>query len=273
MATHSDSKFTATGQTFVQLLEVMARLRGPDGCPWDKKQTHESLKACLLEECYEVLAAIDANDPHHLQEELGDLLLQVVFHSQMASELGDFQIEDVLNTLIEKLTRRHPHVFGEEVVEHAEAAISRWEQIKAQEKKHKNLPEGLFSGIPKELPALLRAYRIGGKAARVNFDWPKVEDIWGKAEEEIRELKEAMAEKNPQAIEEEWGDLFFTLAQVARRLKVNPEEALRKSSNKFEARFAWMEQKVQETGKDIHELSAEEWETLWKQAKSFTESV
>ncbi len=270
MTNDPDANFSPAIQAFNRLLEVMAQLRSPQGCPWDKKQTHESLKACLLEETYEVLGAIDSKDARHLREELGDLLLQVVFHSQIASEAGEFNMETIIHNLVEKLTRRHPHVFGGEKIEQAEEAISRWEHIKAQEKQGQ---EGLFSGVPKELPALFRAFRIGGKASRVGFDWPQVEDIWKKAEEEIEEIRDAMVGENQQAIEEEWGDLFFTLAQVARRLKVNPEEALRISTEKFEQRLAFMEKKLLAAGIKLHEVSAAQWDSLWEEAKSFTESV
>lgn len=266
--------FDPAMKAFKKLLEVMAQLRGAEGCPWDKKQTHESLKPCLLEETYEVLAAIDdSGHPAHLQEELGDLLLQVVFHSQIAAESDQFHVEDVIHNLNEKLIRRHPHVFQKEKISDPELAISRWEQIKAQERKQKQVSTSLLSGVPEALPALLRAYRIGSKAARVNFDWPKVEDVWKKAKEEIEELQEAMDHEDQEAIEAEWGDLFFTLAQVARKLKVNPEEALRKSNDKFSKRFIHMEEQLKKAQKELHQVTSEEWNELWAQAKSFTDSV
>jgi len=248
----------------------MARLRGPDGCPWDKKQTHQSLETCLLEEAYEVLAAIDDGDPRHLSEELGDLLLQVVFHAQIGQDEGQFEIRDVLTRLIEKLVHRHPHVFAGEKVADAETAIANWEKLKAKEK-----PAGvsILSGVPEQLPALLRAYRIGTKAARVGFDWTDIKGIFAKVEEELQELREAIQLSDAVRIHEEFGDLLFSLAQLGRFLKLNPEEALRKSTIKFQKRFARIEKKLLEENRDLHACSAEEWDQLWEWAKSFTNSV
>lgn len=271
----------STNTTFEKLVEIMAALRGPGGCPWDKKQTHESLKACLLEETYEVLEAIDVGVPEALKEELGDLLLQVVFHAQMAREAGDFGIEDILNQLNDKLIRRHPHVFAPddkntESTPDAETAILNWEKIKSAERsQQKNAKQGLFAGLPKELPALLRAYRIGGKAARVGFDWPDVNGVWEKVREEIDEFEGALStpqetQDKQAAMEEEFGDLLFSLAQVGRFFKVNPEEALRKATLKFQRRFAWMETRLSAQQKDIHQINTAEWEALWQQAKKHT---
>ena len=253
-----------------RLLEIMATLRGPQGCPWDKTQTHESLKACLLEECYEVLDAIDQKNPAHLKEELGDLMLQVVFHGQIAQEAGDFQMDEILTDLADKLTRRHPHVFGDQKVEHAEEAIGRWEKIKAAER---GPGRSILSGVPPELPALLRAYRLGSKAARVGFDWSNSEGVEEKVEEEISELKASLQTGDAVAIEEELGDLFFSLAQLARFLKVNPEDALRRCTQKFQRRFEWMERKIHDSGREFSQLTMEELEKLWAQAKSSTSSV
>ena len=269
MKSKAPSKESAP-EAFQRLLEVMATLRGPQGCPWDKKQTHTSLKACLLEETYEVLEAIDSKDPQALQEELGDLLLQVIFQSQIATEEQSFQITEVIHHLVDKLLRRHPHVFGDEEVEHAEEAIVKWEKIKAQEK---GKGHSLLSGVPHELPALLRAYRIGSKVARIGFDWPNLGGVLDKVEEEIGELREADQDKDPEAFEEELGDLFFSLAQMARHLKVNPEESLRKSTNKFQRRFEWMEEQLEAQDKSLHDLSLEAMEALWQESKSFTKNV
>ncbi len=257
-------------QLFLKLLEIMATLRGPEGCPWDRKQTHSSLTPCLLEECYEVLDAIEKQDPHSLQEELGDLLLQVIFHAQIAQESSNFSIQQILKTLIEKLKRRHPHVFSSEKIEDAETAIRRWEKIKAEER-----PAGrsALAGLPKNLPALLRAYRLGGKAARLGFDWPHVSGVLEKIQEETQELQQAFQEQDAKNIEAEFGDLLFSLAQWARFLKIDPEEALRKANLKFQNRFEHMEQEITAQHSAPETLSAEDWETLWKKAKAFTEAV
>jgi tetrapyrrole methylase family protein/MazG family protein len=256
--------------TWAKLLDIMATLRGAQGCPWDKAQTHGSLKACLLEETYEVLDAIDQKNPQQLKEELGDLLLQVVFHAQIAREAGDFQMDEILEGLCDKLTRRHPHVFGDDKVGHPEEAIGRWEKIKAAERG----PErSILSGVPSELPALLRAYRLGTKAARVGFDWPDPQGVLEKIHEETSELKASLQASDPRAVEEELGDLLFSIAQLARFLKVNPEEALRKCTQKFQRRFEWMEQKSLQTGKNFNQLNLEEMEKLWQQAKSSTSPV
>jgi tetrapyrrole methylase family protein/MazG family protein len=264
------SEQKSASEAFQNLLEIMATLRGPRGCPWDKKQTHASLKACLLEETYEVLEAIDSGDPQSLREELGDLLLQVVFQSQIATEEKKFQITEVIHHLVDKLVRRHPHVFADEEVEHADEAIGKWEKIKSQEK---GKGKSLLSGVPHELPALFRAYRIGSKVARVGFDWPHLDGVLEKVEEEIEELRHAHRQNDPQALEEELGDLFFSLAQVARHLKVNPEDSLRKSTNKFQKRFAWMEKQLEVQSKTLHDLSLDEMEGLWQKSKSFTKYV
>lgn len=252
------------GEIFESLLEVMSRLRGPDGCPWDKKQTHTSLSGCLLEETYEVLESISEKDPRALREELGDLFLQVIFHSQIAKENQEFQIGELIRELIEKLVRRHPHVFADESVLHAEEATHRWEKIKASERP---VDKSLLGGVPKELPALLRAYRMGSKASRVGFDWPNLEGVLDKVDEELKELHEEVKNKDLKGIEEELGDFFFSLAQMARFLSVNPEEALRKSTNKFQRRFEWMEKKLREDGKNLFESTPEELNSLWEQSK------
>lgn len=257
-------------QLFATLLKVMAQLRGPKGCPWDKKQTHASLTSCLLEETYEVLAAIDSKEAKHLAEELGDLLLQIVFHSQIAQEHHEFQIDQVLRNLIDKLVRRHPHVFAGEKVERAEEAIQNWEKIKAREKKS---DESILSGVPLTLPALLRAYRLGVKAGRVGFDWTDLASVLNKVREELQELNEGMLNNDHENIEEEFGDLLFSLAQASRFLKINPEEALRKCTVKFQKRFEFMERTLKEAKRGLESCQPEELEDLWEQSKSFTASV
>ncbi len=253
-----------SAEAFLSLLRVMETLRGPKGCPWDKKQTHQSLIACLLEETYEVMDAIQGGNPQNLKEELGDLLLQVIFHTQIASENGAFTVTEVLETLSDKLIRRHPHVFSNETVEHAEEAIHRWEKIKAKEKCE---DKSILSGVPPELPALLRAYRIGSKASRVGFDWTRLEDVQKKLDEEIQELKVELQRENLSGTEEELGDLLFTIAQIARFLNVNPEEALRKSTLKFQNRFEKLEQHLKAQGKEFSGYTLEELDDLWEKFK------
>lgn len=257
----------STPELFMTLLKVMDELRGPKGCPWDKKQTPDSLVPCLLEETYEVIAAIDAKDPKQLKEELGDLLLQIVFHSRIASEENSFRIDEVLTHLIEKLVRRHPHVFAEGEVHEAEEALRQWEQIKAAEKDPN---ESLLAGVPVQTPALARAYRLGAKASRVGFDWPDAQGVLAKVNEELQELHEGIRAENQDAVEEEFGDLLFSLAQAARFLKINPEEALRKSTLKFQRRFERMEQKLRQGGKRLQDCTAEEFDRLWQEAKALS---
>lgn len=256
-----------TDELFLTLLKVMDELRGPKGCPWDKKQTPKSLAPCLLEECYEVISAIDSEEPGQLKEELGDLLLQIVFHSKIASEEKSFRIDDVLVHLIEKLVRRHPHVFAEGEVQEAEEALRQWEKIKAAEKSPDT---SLLAGVPVQTPALARAYRIGSKASRVGFDWPDARGVLDKVTEELQELHEGLREENQDAVEDEFGDLLFSLAQAARFLKINPEEALRKSTLKFQRRFEVMEKKLRELGKNFEECSAEDFDRLWSEAKALS---
>jgi len=261
------SKASTAGKVFEALLEVMASLRGPKGCPWDREQTHRSLTACLLEETYEVLDAIEAGDPKNLREELGDLLLQIVFHSQIAKEGKDFDIKDVVEDLTQKLVRRHPHVFAGEELSHPEEAIQRWEKIKSRER---GKDESLLSGVPVELPALLRAYRIGSKTSRVGFDWPDCTGVLEKVEEELKELHEEIREGNQEGSEEEFGDLLFSLAQLARFLKLNPEDSLRKSTLKFQRRFEYIEKQLKGSGREFSQCSSEELDSLWEEAKSYT---
>jgi MazG family protein len=222
------------------------------------------LEACLLEEAYEVLAAIDRGDPRHLSEELGDLLLQVAFHAQIARENSQFDMSQILSHLIDKLVRRHPHVFSDQKVEGADEAIQNWERIKAKERAP---DESILSGVPVPLPALLRAYRIGGKVSRVGFDWSDSRGVSRKVREELQELDEEIARGETGAVEEEFGDLLFSLAQLARFLKLNPEESLRKSTMKFQKRFERMETRLKKEKKDPQTCSAEEWDRLWEWSK------
>ena len=249
---------------FDDLIAVMARLRGENGCPWDKEQTRESLKPFLIEEAYEVLDAIDSRNKAFLCEELGDLLFQVVFHAQVAKERGEFDIEDILKKTTDKMTRRHPHVFLEEGTRPltSGAAIGRWEEIKRKEREPGS---SVLDGVPKELPALLRAHQVQAKASRVGFDWKTPEAAFFKIEEETREVKEALAGGNHEELEAELGDLLFSIVNVARLLKVNPEEALRKMVNRFMGRFKKMELAAGDKG--MAALSEAEMNTLWEMAK------
>ncbi|MBD3373866.1 nucleoside triphosphate pyrophosphohydrolase [candidate division KSB1 bacterium] len=242
----------------------MKKLRSDDGCPWDRKQTHQSLRQHLLEEAYEVLETIDEERYDELAGELGDLLLQVVFHAQMASESNRFTINDVLDAITEKLIRRHPHVFGDETVETAEEQIQLWEQTKVKNEGKRSA----LDGIPKQLPALVRAYRMQGKAAAVGFDWPQIEPVWQKLDEEIKELKHEITESNRELIEEELGDVLFTVVNLSRFVHINPEDALRRTIEKFDRRFKKIEAVLQQQGKTMHTVSLEEMDSIWDSIKA-----
>ena len=264
---------------FARLVEIMARLRAPGGCPWDREQNFDTIKPYLLEETYEVLDSIDARDWDGLEEELGDLMLQAVFFAQMASEEGRFDIADSLAAINSKLIRRHPHVFGEGDAKTSQDVLRRWDQIKAEEKQQKNKPQpkGLLEGVPRSLPALVEAQKIASKAAGVGFDWENVEQVLEKLKEELAELEEARAAassdhlKKDQVrigeVENEIGDLLFVIVNIARFLKVDPEQALRKTNAKFRRRFAHVESGVTAQGKQLSESSIQEMEALWQAAK------
>lgn len=247
------------GKEFERLVEIMATLRGENGCDWDKAQTHETLKPYLIEEAYEVLNAIDLNDDEELKEELGDVLLQVVFHSQIAKERGTFTIKDVIDTLNDKLIRRHPHVFG-----NAEGySYARWEEIKAKEKGEKRRTS--IGDLNHALPGLSLARRVQENAAGVGFDWTRIEDVWDKVIEEIKELREA---KNQEEIEEEFGDLLFAVVNLARFMNVDPESAIRKATEKFILRFEKMEKMIENDGKKLEGMTLEEMDSYWNSVKS-----
>lgn len=252
-----------TEEKFKKLVEIMERLRGPDGCPWDKEQSYKDINPYMLEEVHEVMESIDRNDIDGLKEELGDLLLHIVFHAQMAKEDGYFDINDVIDGICAKLIRRHPHVFAEGDAKNSEQVILRWEEIKKEEKNKKSLLEG----VPQILPALLKAFRVGEKVGRIGFDWKDSKGILDKLHEEITELNEALNKKDQEEIEHEYGDVLFTLANIGRFLKVNPEEALRKSTNKFIIRFQVMEDIIEKRGEKLQDISYEEWDELWNNAK------
>ncbi len=248
------------------LVDIMERLRNKDGCPWDIKQTHESLKPYLIEESYEVLEAIDLQDDELLQEELGDLLLQVVFHSQIARERQAFSIEDVIQGIADKLVFRHPHVFTENRVSNSDEALETWEGQKRAEKQIESTIEAMEL-IPKNLPALMKAYKIQKKAAAVGFDWDMVEDVINKVQEELQELMEASREGNRQEIHNEAGDLVFAVVNLLRFYDVEPEEALRGTCLKFMDRFRYVEETAKESGRALKDMTLEEMDILWEQAK------
>lgn len=283
----------------------MAKLRAPGGCPWDREQTFDTIKPYTLEEAYEVLEAIDNRDWPELTGELGDLLLQVLFYSQMANEEGHFSVDDVLDRLSNKLIHRHPHVFGGGKADTPAEVLRNWEALKAEEKKKRpssnetedsdakaqsTEAESVLAGVSSKVPALMEAYKLSSRAAVVGFDWPEIEGLFAKLEEETAELREALkavpASERPspangiagsgkprvsaetrERLEDEVGDLFFVLVNIARYLSLDPESALRKTNRKFKRRFQWMEQRLQEDGRTPRQASMDELETLWQQAK------
>jgi MazG family protein len=254
----------------------MATLRGPNGCPWDKEQDFNSLKPMLVEEVYEVLEAIENNDFDGVSEELGDLLLHVVFHAHLGKEVGKFDINTVIDKISEKLIRRHPHVFGNETAGTAEEVIKNWEAIKAKEKEEKlksRTPEqrSLLEGIPSKLPAIHEAHQISSRAARVGFDWPDIEGIFDKLQEEVLELKEVISEedgeKRRERLEDEIGDMLFVIVNISRYLKIDSESALKRANRKFKSRFQYMERELAKQGKTLDQVRLEEMEALWQKAK------
>jgi len=252
---------------FDELVRIMARLRAPDGCPWDREQSHERLKPYLIEECYEVIEAIDEGEPEKLRDELGDLLLQVVFHAQMANERGEYTADDVCAAISEKLVRRHPHVFGgAEGVDTPDDVVKQWDEIKREEKGCEDRTSALH-GVPRAMPSMLRALKLQKKAARVGFDWESVDGAYEKVEEEFGEFREALASGNASDMEEELGDLFFSLVNVARFIEVNPEEALERTIRKFIRRFEGVERVVAAAGKKIKEATFDEMEAAYQEIK------
>ncbi len=252
-------------KNFEDLVQIMRRLRGPGGCPWDAEQTHESLTRYLLEEAYEVIEAIEAHSVDHLKEELGDLLLQPVFHAAIAEETGAFTIQEVIQTLCDKLVRRHPHVFGDMEISDSSAQVENWERIKKAEKGTER-PSAL-SGVPPQLPALLKAQKISEKASRVGFDWEHVDQVMAKVMEELHEFEEAMAANDNEQMEAELGDLLFAIVNLGRFLAINPEEALRKTINRFQNRFRYVEERLVAQGRQMSSTPLEEMDLLWEEAK------
>ncbi|MDD5260477.1 MAG: nucleoside triphosphate pyrophosphohydrolase [Methylacidiphilales bacterium] len=246
-----------------QLKDIIARLRAPDGCPWDREQTHESIKPQLLEECYEVLEAIDEKSDSMLREELGDVLLHIVFHAQLAEERGVFTLETVVREICEKLVRRHPHVFGEDKLSTSGEVLHRWEEIKKKEKPER---KGALDGVPRHLPALMQAQEIQKKAAKVGFDWQELRDVLAKVKEEIAEIEKDF--QNPEKLREEVGDLLFSVVNFARHCKMDAEESCRQANRKFVRRFEWMEKN---TSRPLKGLTLSELDALWNQAKKATD--
>lgn len=288
---------TTTGERFERAVAIMARLRGPDGCPWDREQTFDSIRPYTLEETYEVLEAIDNRDWDELPGELGDLLLQVLFYAQMAMDQGTFSIDEVLDRLSDKLVRRHPHVFGDVKAETSSEVLRNWEALKAEEKKSRAATgatagpsQSVLAGVSTAMPSPMEAYKLSARAAQVGFDWPNIEGLFEKLEEETEELQQELKAFPPpgprphgrgvagagavqvsdalrQQMEDEVGDLFFVLVNIARYLSLDPESALRKTNRKFKRRFQWIEDQLRASGRGPQQASMTELESLWQQAK------
>jgi tetrapyrrole methylase family protein / MazG family protein len=263
-------------QAFQKLVNVMARLRAPGGCPWDREQTHATLRTYLIEEAYEVLEALDACDDAKFAEELGDLLLQVLFHAQIATEEKRFDIVDVITEIYEKMIRRHPHVFGDKNAKDSAEVLRNWEIIKAEERRKKGTaqssddkgaPESILHGVPRSMPALLKGFQLTTKAARVGFDWHNIDGIFDKLQEETEELRGAMKQGKPADIESELGDILFVAVNLARFLKIDPEIAMNLANAKFSRRFREMERIAHEKGTTFAKVPRPEMETLWEDAK------
>jgi tetrapyrrole methylase family protein / MazG family protein len=253
-------------RTFDDLVSLMTRLRGPDGCPWDRKQTLPDLKPYVIEEAYEVVDAIDRDDRDALLEEVGDMLLEAVFIAEITREEGTFDVYDSITAIHDKLVRRHPHVFGDVEAGDAEEVLVNWEKLKSEERKAEN--KSVLSGVPQSMPALLKASRLTEKASRVGFDWRRTEDVFDKLDEEMAELREAVASGEQARVHDEIGDLLFTIANIARKVNVNAEEALQSTNRKFMSRFQSMESQVHADGRNLDQLELEEMDRLWDEAKT-----
>ncbi len=263
-----------SGERFKKLVEVMARLRAPGGCPWDREQTHATLRTYLIEEAYEVLEAMDTRDDSKFAEELGDLLLQILFHSQIASEENRFSITEVIGQVYEKMIRRHPHVFGEKHAKDSAEVLRNWELIKAEERRKKgsavaskSRPASILDGVPRGLPALLAGFQLTRKAARVGFDWHNIDGIFDKLHEETKELRRALKNGKSAEIEGELGDILFVAVNLARFLEIDPEIAMTKANAKFAGRFQEMERIARDNGTTFDKIPRPEMEDLWKHAK------
>jgi tetrapyrrole methylase family protein/MazG family protein len=249
---------------FQELLNIMEKLRGDKGCPWDKEQTRESLKPFILEEAYELIEAIESGDPENMKEELGDLLFQIVFQCQIAKERKEFNISDVIEMISKKMIKRHPHVFGEADYRTSAEVVIQWEEHKKLEGKER---ESILEGVPEALPSLLRAHRLQNRAASVGFDWDKIGDALRKLDEELKEFKKALETKEKNEIGNELGDILFMLVNVSRFIGVNPEDALRKTIAKFISRFRYIETKAADDGRKLSDMTLKEMDELWEEAK------
>jgi tetrapyrrole methylase family protein/MazG family protein len=265
----NESQQEALTQAFLRLIHHMARLRAPDGCPWDREQTHSTLKKYMIEEAHEACEAIDSGDDRRICEELGDVLLQVVFHARMAAERGAFSIIDVLEAINRKLVERHPHVFGDVELSTPEEVLRNWERTKAAKEKGRS---SLLDGIPESLPALLRSRRIQERAAQVGFDWNHIGEVLDKLEEEIHEFRQECAGQDPERIEDELGDLLFAIVNVARYLNTDPEAALHRTTRKFITRFRHIEKRVRGSGRSLEDVSLEEMDRYWEEAKKLEQN-
>lgn len=260
------SNWVKNNSAFTRLVAIMQQLRGPDGCPWDKEQSFETLIPFIIEEAYEVIGAIDAKSPKLLKEELGDLLFQIIFACQLAKEEGYFNINDVITSSIKKMIRRHPHVFGKTKAKTSKDVLKSWAMIKKAEKKHKT-HGGYLSDIPEHLPALLKAHKVTERASSVGFDWTNINQVFEKVEEEMAEFRAALKKGNASRMEDEFGDLIFALVNVGRFAQINPEMALRKTIGRFVTRFHYIEERLHQKGKAISSASLAEMEKFWNEAK------
>ncbi len=269
----SDNFPEQRGESLPELVELMQRLLAPDGCPWDREQTFETLRTFVIEEAHEVVDAIDRGSPDAIREELGDLLLQIVFQSELARQKGWFGPDDVVRGIVKKMVDRHPHVFGDYRLETSEQVLSEWEQRKAREREKKGKGEkGALDGVPRAMPGLLRAVRVGEKASRFGFDWTNVADVRAKVDEEIRELDEAAATGDQARIEEELGDVLFALASWARHRAIDPESAIRGSLERFSSRFSAVEKSARDEGRALSTMTPEELDARWVEAKKLLAS-
>lgn len=268
----SDGSSTPPGKRFEELVSLIARLRAPGGCPWDREQTHQSLKPMAIEEAYEVVAAIDDGDDQELASELGDLLLQVIFHAQIASETGRFGLADVIEHVSSKMIHRHPHVFGDHDAKNADEVLRNWEALKEAERAAKGEPQdaSMLDSVPLRLPAVMEAFQMTTKVARVGFDWPNLGAVLDKLDEEVLELKEEVRKDagNHRAVADEMGDILFAAVNVARLLGVDPESALKAANRKFRRRFRYVEDRLREQGKKPADSDLEEMDALWNGAKA-----
>ena len=276
------SRKQSAGEWFERLVAVQARLRAPNGCPWDREQTHRTLRTYLLEEAYEVLDALESGEDHKFAEELGDLLLQVVFHAQIAREEARFTVTDVIREIHEKMVRRHPHVFGKKRARNAAEVLKNWEQIKAEERKSRQAalepaaqpaPGSLLDGIPHTLPAVMEGFQLTRRAARIGFDWDSAEGVLDKLREESAELQHALQAGSPSKIEEEMGDLLFAAVNLARFLRVDPEIVLKHANAKFSSRFREMERMARESGSELANVPRPRMEEFWERAKKNGQAV